>query len=298
MLFQQKLFAWLAFVLFSASVCTGSSVYIISTDLETGSNQFGTIDLTTGAFQRIGSDLEGSTGLASGPTGSLLTLSFLGGLNAINATNGSSTPIGFTGLGDCSTPTSACPPNSANTIGGSGASIYATDLVNRLYRVNPSTGAATLVGPTGIPAIPFIPLSENADGTFNAYDEALFIANGKLYATFDAFTVDSTTFTLRTVLIPDRLYQIDPTTGATAVIGPTDLNLAAAAEVNGIVYAFSLGASQIVSLDLANGNTSFVTDLDPAAGIVTGAVATPEPYSMSLAGIGILAIAVYRTRRR
>jgi hypothetical protein len=294
MLSRQRLILSLAVVLLKASVSSGASVYLTSTNLDTGNNQFGTVDLTTGAFQKIGPDMEGSTGLALGPNESLLTLGITGNLNAINPGTGLITVIGSTGLGDCSTPASPCPSNSANTLGGLGGAIYATDLANNLYRVSPSMGAATLVGPTGIPALPFIPFSSNPDGTFNAFDETLFGANGKLYAVFDAFTVSSATFKVETVLIPDSLYQIDPSTGGTAVIAPTDLNLAGLADVNGTVYAFDLGTSQIVTLDLTNGKTSFVTDFDPGVGIIAGAVPTPEPFSLALAGVGVAALVLYR----
>jgi hypothetical protein len=295
---RQKLILPITVALFSAPVCSGSSVYVISTNLDTLRNQFGTVDLTAGAFHRIGHDIEGSTGLALGPNGSLLTLGFTGNLNAIDPATGVTSVIGHTGLGDCSTPMSPCPPNSANTIGGLGGAIYGTDLANNLYSINSSTGAATLVGPTGIPSLPFIPLSNNSDGTFNAYDETLFGANGKLYAVFDAFTVNSTTFKLATVLIPDRLYQIDPMTGTTTVVAPTALNLAGIADVNGTAYAFNLGASQLVTLDLTNGKTGFVTKFDPALGIVAGAVPTPEPFSFTLAGIGLAGISIARWRNR
>lgn len=294
--FRAKLMVSLASVLFTASASLGASVYVVN-----GNNQFGVVDLGTGAFQQIGPNTpEGEAGLVSGPNGSLLTLTFSGNLDSINPVNGMTTVIGATGLGDCSTPSSPCGPNSPSTIAELAGTIYATDLANNLYRVNPVTGTATLVGPTGIPPFPFTLLGTNPDGTFNAYDQALFGANGKLYATFDAITINSTTFTLGTVVIPDHLYQIDPTTGIATLIGPTDLNLGAVADVNGTFYAFNNGTSQIVTLDLANGNTGVVADFDPAAGVIDGATATPEPVSMVLAliGIGVIGIRRFRSRFR
>jgi len=160
------------------------------------------------------------------------------------------------------------------------------------------TGAATIIGPTGIPPLPFTLLASNPDGTFNVYDQALFNANGKLYATFDAITVNSTTLEVGTVVIPGSLYQIDPTTGIATLIGPTDLGLGAVADVNGTFYAFKNGASQLVTLDLANGRTSVVTDFDPAAGIISGASPTPEPFSIVLCGLGLAAVGVCRLRKR
>ena len=296
MLTRQKLTISLAFLLINAFSCLGDSVYVLGADLTTGGGLFGTVDLGTGGFHQIGPEIEGSTGLAPGPNGSLLTLTFSGNLNSINPANGVTTTVGPTGLGDCTTPASPCGPMSANTIGALGSMIYATDFANNLYRVNALTGQATLVGPTGILAIPFVPLTTNPDGTFNAYDEALFGANGKLYATFDAFTVDPATFTTSSLLIAPNLYQIVTATGAATLIGPTDLNLGAVANVNGTAYGFNDGTTQVVTLDVANGKTSLVTNFDPAAGIIVGAAPTPEPASIALAGLGLLAAAICRRR--
>ena len=293
MVTRAKLIIPLTAVLFTVPA-SAASVYIFN-----ATGQFGTIDVATGAFQQIGPNMpEGAMGLAQGPNGSLLTLAFSGNLTSIDPATGLTSVIGPTGLTACATPADPCGPTGTNTAGGLDGRVYVTDLSNNLYRVNPLTGGTTLIGPTGIPPLPFTPLSENPDGTFNAYDEALFGANGKLYATFDAFTVDSTTFTLGSVLIPDNLYQIDPTTGMATVIGPTDLNLAAVANVNGTFYAFNDGTSQIVTLDVTNGNTNVVTDFDPAVGLVLGAAPTPEPVSIALFGIGATAIALCRWRRR
>ena len=285
------------FVTFSVFSFTTSasadSIYVVN-----GNNQFGTVDLGTGAFQQIGPNMpEAGAGLAPGPNGYLFTLGIAGNLESINPNTGVTTIVGPTGLGDCSLPTSPCGPNSASTTAALGGTIYATDLANNLYRVNPLTGAATLLGPTGIPPLPFTLLANNPDGTFNAYDQALFSANGKLYATFDAFTVNSTTFTLGTVVIPDHLYQIDPVTDIATLIGPTDLNLGAVADVNGTFYAFNNGTGQIVTLDLTNGKTNFVGNFDPVAGIIDGATATPEPASLALAAFGIVGLVVYRRRK-
>lgn len=172
MLTQQKLMFSLALVLFTASASAGSSVYVVG-------QQFGTVDLVTGAFQQIGPNLlEGETGLVPAPNGTLLSLAFTGKLNSINPATGATRVIGPTGLADCSMAGSPCGPTSANTLGELAGTTYATDFHNSLYRVNASAGAATLIGPTGIPAIPFIPLSTNPDGSLNFYDEALFGAGG------------------------------------------------------------------------------------------------------------------------
>jgi hypothetical protein len=191
--------------------------------------------------------------LAPGPNGLLFTLAVGGDLDAINPATGVTADIGPTGLADCTSPASPCGPKSANAMASLGGVIYATDFANNLYRVNPTTAAATLVGPTGIPAVPAAPLTVNADGTLNGFEQGLFSANGKLYSTFQAFTFDPATFATKAILDAPKLYLIDPATGATSVVGPTDLNLEAVAEVGGTVYAFKDFDNQIVTLTLRRG---------------------------------------------
>ncbi len=217
---------------------------------------------------------------------------------SINPTNGAVTIVGATGLGDCSLLSSPCGPTSANTIAALGGRIYATDYQNKLYAVNPLTGATSAIGLTGIPGITFVPLSTNADGSFNVFDEALLAADGKLFAMFDTGSVDILTPnpTLTPVIAP-TLYQIDPATGLATLIGPTAFGLGAAVEVNGAAYAFNAPLREVDSLDLATGKTSFVSTLDPAVGIITGAALTPEPASIALAAIGMIGFAVCRRRR-
>jgi hypothetical protein len=269
-------------------------VYVIG-----GSQEFGAIDVTTGVFQSLGpapSAALGYFGLAAGPNGSLYTFLYNGDVVSINPATGVASDIGPSGLGDCTTPgVSPCGPNSANDIGGSGGNIYATDYQNQLYGLNPMTGAATLIGPTGIPA--FAP-GFNPDGTVTFYDEAIFGAPGGLYMTFDSFEFDLNTFTNGSVVVAPELYRINTSTGGATPLGPTDLGIGAVVGVNGTYYAFDDITNQIESLNLANGSTTFVSNFDPAAGLIQGAAATPEPASIALVGIGLLAVATSRIRRR
>jgi hypothetical protein len=135
-------------------------------------------------------------------------------------------------------------------------------------------------------------------------DETLFAAGGNLYATFDGINL----ITSALVNSPE-LYQINPTTGVATPIGPTTLGLDAAVQLNGTVYGFAVGYSgsnTVVSLNLANGNTTFVTDYvtAPVAGganafDIEGASPTPEPASFTLIGIGTgLVLACGRRKRR
>ena len=294
MILRQKLTLALTLALATASANAIPLVYVL-----TDAAQFGKVDLATGGFTPIGPGLtEGSGGLVSGPGGSLYTLAFSGNLNAINPSTGISTLVGATGLGDCSQPTSACGSNSANVLGKLGATLYATDFKNNLYTVNPATGLATLIGPTGIPAIPYTPhtpILGDPDGSFTVFDESLFEHGGKLYANFAAGIFDPVTFT-PTPTIDPHLYQIDPITGLATVIAPTSFGLSTILDVDGNVYAFDFALGQIVGLDLPTGNISYVSDLSYDVGLIGGATSAepspvPEPGSLALVGTGLVAVA-------
>jgi hypothetical protein len=293
MIARQKLLSSLALLLFTTSASAGPIVYVV-----TGNQQFGTVDLATGAFSQIGPNTpEGEDGLVPGPSGSLLTLTYSGNLDSINPATGITSLIGATGLADCSNfPVSPCGPTSANDLAVLGGKIYATDISNNLYTVNPLTGAATLIGHTGIPAVPAIPGSTNPDGTFNAFDESLFSAGGNLYATFDAITINPSPFTVTPVISPD-LFEINPTTGHATLIAPTALTIGAVVGVNGTLYAFNNMAGQVATLNLANGNTTAVSNFPPDGGLlVQGASPTPEPASFFLAAMAIGGMVVLRRR--
>jgi hypothetical protein len=99
------------------------------------------------------------------------------------------------------------------------------------------------------------------------------------------------------LVIPPDLYQINPTTGVATLIGPTAFQLDAAIGVNGTVYGFT-AANTVLSLNLANGSSTFVTNYDPGAFFITGAAQTPEPGSFVLVGMGIAAALISRRRMR
>ena len=284
---QQKPIVSLALVLFTASASADSLAYIV-----TDSNQFGALNLSTGAFHQIGANTPSQQfNLVPGPNGSLLSLTATGNLESINTATGVTAVIGATGLG-----------TNVGSLAEVGGSLYATDGNNNLYSVNATTGAAHLIGATGIPPIVFNPPSVS--------DESLYGVAGKLYATFDTFNLPASSPTL---VVPPALYQINTSTGVATSVGPTMLGLSASVDVNGAFYAFHEGLAdpscvgpapvpcrsdaEEFALNLANGNTSFVTDVDPSATAIYGASpVVPEPASMALAGM-IALILVYSASR-
>ena len=111
MFVRPKLLLFLTLCGFAVPAGADSLVYVVTTN----TNQFGTLDLTTGAFHHIGPGAtEGETGLINGPNGSLLTLTVSGNLDSINPATGVATVIGPTGLANCATPASPCGPTSPN----------------------------------------------------------------------------------------------------------------------------------------------------------------------------------------
>lgn len=283
----------LAVAMFAAPASAAPSVYVVNLY-----NQFGAVNLANGSFHPIGNaNPDGQSNLVWGNNGSLYSLTVTGNLETINPSTGAATVIGATGLG-----------YNAFDLAGAGRNLYATDLSNNLYSVNPNTGAATFIAATGIPPDPSVPFTFNPDGTMNLCDETLYGVGGKLYATFDSFTIDPNTLATKTVVAP-YLYQIDPSTGLATVIGPTSLQLGASVEVGNNFYAFHLvpigwspfgpiAESELYSMNLSDGSTSFLGRIDPNAGPIFGAAPTPEPGTFLLLGSGLTGLTGFFRRRR
>ncbi len=284
---QRKLFMSLSLALFTASASASPIVYTVSINYNNFTSQFGTMDLTTGAFNQIGSVISDALGgLMPGSNGKLLSLSVSGNLDSVNPATGAVSVIGATGLG-----------NLAGVTAELNGTVYATDLYNNFYSVNTTTGVASLIGPTGLPICPSL------ISPVEVSDETLFAANGKLYATFDGVNLMTST-----LVDSPELYQINPATGVATLVGATALGLQAALQINGTVYGLDFnptGPNAVLSLNLANGNTTFLNNYasSPVAGgvnafAVTGASPAPEPASFALAGIGIAAVLVSKWRMR
>jgi hypothetical protein len=258
--------------LFGSSANAAPLVYVVN-----AAQQFGTVDLATGAFQPIGAPApEPLSNLVWRSDGSLFTLfTASGSLAKVNPSTGEFNVIGPTGLGP-----------DAFDLAGVGGNLYLTDFQNNIYSVDPGTGTTTLIGATGMPPDPTIPFTTNPDGTFNLCDESLYAVDGNLYATFDSFDFDpkhhQDFLGIKTKVDP-MLYRIDPGTGVATLIGPTDVQLGSSVKVGTEFYAFRLvltnfiggfprAYSELVTLDLTSGKVSYVRTMDPAAGPIFGAV--------------------------
>ena len=223
---QRKLI--ISLTLFAASAGADTLVYAVNANYNNFTGQFATLDLTTGAFNQIGPAVAGPLyGLVPGPTGKLLSVSAAGTLDSVNPATGA-----ISGIGAISVIAKVSPigvANVADTIAELNGTVYATDLYDNFYTVNTTTGAASLIGYTGMPICPS--LTNPAEVS----DETLFADGGKLFATFDGLNL-----TTSGVVDAPELHQINPATGAATLVGSTALGLDAAVQVNGAVYGSSL----------------------------------------------------------
>jgi hypothetical protein len=201
----------------------------------TRSDQFGTIDLSTGAFNLLGNMSQQLSGLGVSGDNLYGGASNTGNLYHVNPTNGDLTLVGSGTINYLDTGSTT---GGLYAIGGPNALGAALSL----YSINPTTGAATLIGPTGLSL-----------STTEADTIGLSTGSGTLY-----FTLGPTSSTA-------TLYSLNTTTGAATAIGGTGVD-ALGAEVfeNGVLYAGSnfngTTADSLYTLNVTTGAGSFVAN--------------------------------------
>jgi len=141
--------------------------------------------------------------------------------------------------------------------------------------VDSESGAAKLIGPTFMPVLPFIPLSTTPRlGRMST----MRVIQRSRKALRELCCRRASPWRAATIVTAPALYEINPKTGHAKFIAPTDFGLASIVTVNDTVYALKAATGQVVTLDVATGQTSAVSDLDPAARLIGGATpARPDP---------------------
>lgn len=233
----------------------------------TATNQFGYLDVATGGFNLAGTTTATAVGLGQASTGNPYFVDDVSNLQRVDSTSAALTLVGPAGEG-------------FSVAGGFAPDVlFGMDFANNLYSINPLTGAATLVGATGIPVIQLTDTFHNAlagDGT-------------NLYYIFELSG---------SVNITSSLYLLNTATGAATLVGLTGTNdIRAAAFGDGVLYAFT-GSGGIRTVNLASGlSTETATYAAGSTGAIWAATqVVPEPGMMSLLCLGLGTLALLRRR--
>jgi len=238
-------------------------------------NQFGTLDLQTGAFTKIAGEnsYDGLTGLPGGtaPGGTLYGTGLSNGndvLLTVNPGNGQATVVGPYGLNFGFM--SLAERQDATLFGVT----FDSSAYKALYTITVSTGSATLVGRLGI-------------GSGGGFYATSFDSNGNLFETENN----------QPGINPTNLYLVKPSTGAATLIGNVGggYRVDALDFQNGTLYGFTDNPSTaIISINTTTGAGTFVANIDPSLESVSGAApaisasaGVPEPSGLAVCGIVI-----------
>jgi hypothetical protein len=241
----------------------------------TATEDFGTIDLSTGAFSSIGSQSEQLDGL--GEIGSTLygmTGVFGSPLYTINTTTGSATAI----------PGSGNPALQITAFGSTLTNLYAIQAnTGELYSINSATGAATDIGSTGITSF-----------------------GGEWGLSTNSNTLYFTDFTTFNSVFAEMLFTINTTTGAATEVGETGTPRPEGLVVEGGTLYAGQNFPNCCSVDTLNTTTGAATTgsmVTGTSGQFEGLAAipppssVPEPSSVSLLLLSLLTGGVWAKKR-
>jgi len=198
-------------------------------------------------------------------------------------------------------------------------------VTNALFRIDPVTGASTLIGQTGMNIIEGDLRFDPSLGVFFAVTDIpgatstrrLFTINpntgagtvvGAIAGAFDpsAVAIDSAGRLLvldQQTFAADRLLQLDKTTAAVISSVNLNVNLGGTAgmdfdPVSGVLYVVDgVGTNSLYTLDPSTGTLTLVGPtnvLDGLAGLAF--VLVPEPSTLALAALGAVALLIVRRR--
>lgn len=233
------------------------------------SGTFGTMDLSTAVFTLEGNSGQTLAGLAVAD-GTIFATSYhtaSGTLFEVDPATGGLTSIGTAAGVDY------------DDFGSTTTGLYVVSFgsTQNLYSINPTTGAATLIGPTGLGYGSWRGLSTNSS--------TLYFADG-----------------------PD-LYTLSTTTGTATLVGAfgSSAEMGVLLTEGGVLYG---GDDTNNTVDTINTGTGAATVGPTPSGSfggsfyglapspVPGATVTPEPATLSLLGMGVSALALIRRRMR
>ncbi len=229
--------------------------YAIAFDRDLFAVFLGVVELGTGIFEPTAVMEVPLAGLGR-HQGKVYGLDIDGYFWNVNFANGRMIPIGHSGI------TGPAPGGFVIDIfaGMGDGRLFALDFSNNLYQVDPETGAATLVGWTGLPEI-----------THEFWASGLAGDCESLY--FSIMERDDDLNIIR----PPALYRINPETAVAYYIGPTAEGIVGAAFVDGTLYGFGadmtfIGGppSRILAVDTTSGEATLVSN--PNVSALWGAV--------------------------